>query len=81
MDSDSLEDAREHLRLREGPTIPEYIGNWSRGQLSPVSIPGLSEWALTRNVYSVVWTALPPGFKGDDSGQPGVEDDCSTFRR
>ena len=74
MDSDSLEEAREQLRLREGPTKLEYIGNWSRGRLSPVSIPGLSEWALARNVDSVVWTALPPKFKGDDHRQPGVED-------
>ena len=74
MESDSLDVAREQLRLREGPTIPEYIGNWSRGQLSPVSIPGLSEWALARNVDSVVWTALPPKFKGENNRQPGVED-------
>ena len=74
MDSDSLEEAKERLRLREGRTKPEYIGDWSRGQLSPVSIPGLSEWALTRNVDSVVWTALPPKFKGENNRQPGVED-------
>ena len=74
MDSDSLEEARERLRLREGRTKPEYIGKWSRGRLSPVSIPGLSEWALARNVDSVVWTALPPRFKGENNRQPGVED-------
>ena len=74
MDSDSLEDAKERLQRREGTTNPEHIGNWSRGQLSPVSIPRLSEWALARNIDSVVWTALPPKFKGDDNRQPGVED-------
>ena len=74
MDSDSLDEAKEQLQRREGPTIPEYIGDWSRGQLSPVSIPGLSEWALARNIDSVVWTALPPKFKGENNRQPGVED-------
>ena len=74
MDSDSLEEAKERLRLREGRTKPEYIGDWSRGGRSPDEIPELSEWALARNVDSVVWTALPPRFKGDDNRHPGVED-------
>ena len=74
MDSDSLEGARKRLQRRERTTKPEHIGNWSRGRLSPVSIPGLSEWALARNIDSVVWTALPPKFKGDDNRQPNVED-------
>ena len=74
MDSDSLEDARERLRLREGRTKPEYIGDWSRGGRSPGEIPKLSEWALARNIDSVIWTALPPKFKDDDNWQPNVED-------
>ena len=74
MDSDNLDEVKELLRLREGPTIPEYIGNWSRGRLSPASIPGLSEWALARNIDSVVWTKLPPKFKGKGNRPPGVED-------
>ena len=74
MDSDDLEDAKERLRLREGRTKPEYIGDWSRGGRSPDEIPELSEWALARNVDSVVWTALPPRFKGENNRQPGVED-------
>ena len=74
MDSDSLEDAKEHLQEREGTENPDYIGNWSRGQLSPVLIPGLSEWALARNIDSVVWTALPPKFKDDNNRQPSVEE-------
>ena len=74
MDSDSLKDAQERLQEREGTKNPDYIGKWSRGQLSPVLIPGLSEWALARNVDSVVWTALPPKFKGKNNRQPSVED-------
>ena len=74
MDSDSLDEARKQLQRREGSPKLKYIGNWSRGQLSPVSIPGLSEWALARNVDSVIWTGLPPRFKGENNRQPGVED-------
>ena len=74
MDSDNLEDAKEQLRLREGRTKPKYIGNWSRGKRSPDRIPDLREWTLARNLDSVIWTALPPRFKGEDHRQPGVEE-------
>ena len=74
MDSDSLDEAREQLQLREGTENPDYIGNWSRKQESPRDIPKLSEWAAARNIHSVIWTALPPGLKGDDNEHPGVED-------
>ena len=74
MDSDSLVEARKQLQRREGTKKPEYIGDWSRGQWSPTEIPRLSEWALARNVDSVVWTALRPRFNGDDNQPPNVED-------
>ena len=74
MDSDSLRDAKEKLRLREGRTKLKYIGDWSRGQRSPDRIPELNEWALSRNIDSVTWTALPPRFNGEDNRHPGVEE-------
>lgn len=74
MDSDNLKDAREQLRRREGPTKPEFIGHWSRGSRSPDEIPELREWALARNIDSVVWTALPPRFKGENHRLPDVEE-------
>ena len=74
MDSDSLEETREQLQRRERTKKPEHIGDWSRGRPSPPSIPMLSEWALARNVDSVIWTELPPQFKGDDTWQPNVDD-------
>ena len=74
MDSYSLEDAKEQLQLREKTKNPEHIGNWSRGEQSPKWIPELSEWALTRNIDSVIWTALPPRFKGENNRPPSVED-------
>ena len=74
MDSDSFEDAKEQLQEREGTEDSEYIGVWSRGGPSPEEIPKLRKWAFARNIDSVVWTKLPPKFKGDDTWQPGVED-------
>ena len=74
MDSDSLADARERLRRREGNTKNQYIGDWSRGNCSPASIPELSEWALARNIDSVVWTALPPKFDSENIRLPSVEE-------
>ena len=67
MDPTEVEDARKALREREG--IPQeneqrHIGSWSSGQPSPQLIPGLSEWADSRGVHHVVWTALPPKFNG-----------------
>ena len=73
MDSDSLEEAKERLRLRER-TTKENIGDWSREGPCRDSIPKLSEWALARNIDSVVWTKLRPKFNGDDTWQPNVED-------
>ena len=74
MDSDSLDEAKKQLQRREETTNPKYIGDWSRGGPSPTEIPELSEWALARNVDSVVWTKLRPKFNGDDTWQPNVED-------
>ena len=74
MDSDSLDEVKKQLQRREGSPKLKYIGNWSRGGPSPTEIPELSEWALARNVDSVVWTALPPKFEDDDNRQPSVED-------
>ncbi len=74
MDAQSLETARIALREREG--IPKkneqsHIGSWSMGQPSPQVIPSLSEWAKARCVEHVVWTALPPRFKGTEESPTG----------
>ena len=74
MDSNNLECAREKLRVREGNTNTKYIGHWSRGSQSPDEIPELREWAHARNIDSVVWTALPPKFEGQNRRLPSVED-------
>ncbi|MDE0680083.1 MAG: hypothetical protein OXI11_07710 [Gammaproteobacteria bacterium] len=74
MDGDSLEEAKKQLQQREGAKNPEHIGNWSRGRPPPEKIPELNEWALARNIDSVIWTKLPPNFKDGDNGKPRVED-------
>lgn len=67
MDATDLASARTDLRKREG--IPKknegkHIGTWSDPKPSPALIPGLSEWAVAHGVTHVVWTNLPPKFKG-----------------
>lgn len=66
MDAIELSAAREALRARE--CIPQNaldrIGAWSEGEVSPELILELPQWAATHSVKAVVWTALPPKFKG-----------------
>ena len=73
MDSDSVDKAIRQLQRRER-TSKKFIGVWSRGGPYIDEIPGLSEWALARDIDSVVWTALLPKLKGIDPWQPNVED-------
>jgi len=73
MDSDSLEDAKERLRQREGTTM-KNIGNWLRKQGPPKEIPNLGKWAVGRNIDSVIWTALPPKFNRQEGRQPSMEE-------
>lgn len=74
MDATDIAAAKTALRKREG-IKPEneanHIGSWSSGQSSPTSILGLPEWAESRAVHHVVWTALPAKF--DKSGTPSKE--------
>jgi hypothetical protein len=67
MDATDVKAARKALLEREGihkNKEQSHIGSWSAGQPSPKSLAGLSEWANSRNVHHVVWTALPPKFNG-----------------
>jgi hypothetical protein len=67
MDATEVGAARTALREREGIPLKNeqsHIGSWSLGQLSPDLIPKLPEWAESRGVHHVVWTALPPKFNG-----------------
>lgn len=75
MDTREVEAARSALCKREGIREKKEhcdIGSWSSGQPSPELIPGLSEWANSRSIRHVVWTALPPKFNGTEQ-TPTVE--------
>ena len=51
----------EHLRKREGilaRNATKQVGSWPSG--TTTGIVGLEEWARSRNLDAVVWTALPP---------------------
>ena len=70
MDPVDLASAKTDLRKREG--IPEkneakHIGSWSVGQAAPTLILGLAEWTVAHGVAHVVWTNLPPKFKGTET--------------
>jgi len=68
LSSDSLADAREALRIREG--IPSSgrdrsIGYWSQeGASEHDEVECIAEWALRKGLTGVVWTALKPRFEG-----------------
>jgi hypothetical protein len=68
MDCGDEEGAREAPRKRE--RIPsknrDHIAAWSEGETDPGGIPGLADWAGSVGASSVVWTALPPKFDGQD---------------
>ncbi len=65
MDATDIGVARTALRDREGisqKNEQSFIGSWSSGQPSPDPIHELPEWAKSRGVHHVVWSALPPYF-------------------
>lgn len=69
MQSDDLASAVDALRDREGipkKNVDKHVCRWSNGQPAPSLIPGLPDWALSRDIEHVVWTGLPPKF--DDGG-------------
>lgn len=79
MDTDELEIAKEDLRLRER-TDKERIDSWSLGEKPQDKIPSLGKWAESQSVEHVIWTGLPPKFKGQDDRIPSAEEVVSYFR-
>ena len=79
MTVDTPDEAVRALTRRECPGIAENkikhwsktnIGQWSRGKADPPDIPGLKDWATSsreEDIEHVIWTALGPKFKGDDT--------------
>lgn len=69
MDATDVAIARKALRERESileKNEGRHVGSWSSGQPSPDLILELPEWARSRGVHHVIWTALPPKFPGID---------------
>ena len=77
----ALDEAREALRKRED--IPEanaikHIQAWSKGDSAPALPADLPQWAESRGIDSVLWTALPPKFN-DKNGQVPTVDEAVSY--
>lgn len=73
MDATTLDEATEALRNREGiPTnnAATDIGAWSAGGAAPALLVDLPQWAASQGINSVVWTALPCKFNGENGEGP-----------
>jgi hypothetical protein len=81
MDAMELDVAKEALRQREGKPSREFIGHWNTGEASPEAIPHLPEWAKAHGVASVIWTALPSRFKGEDKRTPAADEVLDHLRQ
>jgi hypothetical protein len=76
-----LKDAKRALADREGLTAGDWqkhIGGWRAGEPTPNMIPDLPEWAKTRGLDAVIWTALEP--KLDTVSSPSAEQIISYLR-
>ena len=82
MDCADLEIAQEALRKREGIKKSDIskIETWKQDDASPALIPNLPQWAVSRGVQSVVWTALPPKFNTQER-TPGCEEVVEYLRK
>jgi hypothetical protein len=74
LSSPTIEAGRETLRQREGiakKNIDSHIGLWLSGQHTPSDIGALiASWAIIQNLDAVIWTNLPPKFRGQDNRVP-----------
>jgi hypothetical protein len=74
---DSLVDAREALRRREGVSETNgqtHISAWSGEERADRAGADIAAWARSKRVSSVVWTALPPRFGNEDGRVPTEEE-------
>lgn len=68
-------EAREALRKREGVSKRNrdaHIALWSSADRSETD-PSIGAWARSLGLQAVVWTALPPHFRGEDRGPSPAE--------
>ena len=72
----ALDEAREALRKREDipePNAQKHIRVWTRGEAAHPLLVDLPQWAGSRNVDAVVWTALPPKFNDKNGCSPTID--------
>jgi hypothetical protein len=72
-----LAEAKEALRKREDipePNAPKHVKAWARGDAAPALIIELPQWAESRGIDAVVWTALPPKFKTKNGTAPTIDE-------
>ncbi|WP_150685248.1 serine hydrolase [Pandoraea iniqua] len=83
MEAKNIEDACHALGEREG--IPEknrsaHVGTWQRhDHAPPEAIPSLDQWARSRGIDGVVWTALPPKMEGRPNGYRATADEVVAY--
>lgn len=75
MSVEEIESAKSALAVREGlrkdEHIEKWIGWWSaEARFEGRAIDEIEAWASSLSLDAVVWTALPPGFKGNRGPVP-----------
>ena len=69
----NLSDAVEQLRVREGRLLETKIGRWPNGNAYQFS-DEVGNWAVSKGITGVVWTALGPKFSGCNNRRPSQEE-------
>ncbi|MEW8209740.1 MAG: hypothetical protein AB2735_04700 [Candidatus Thiodiazotropha taylori] len=72
-----LELAKEELRKREGNIRRSDVGVWTKGDENPNDIEDLDSWAESIGASAIIWTALPPKFRGENNRRPDINEAIS----
>ena len=73
----NVDDAVDCLRMREGIHAKNrdlHIGRWSVGESKGNIDQLIIDWASRMSLDAVVWTALPPKFRGNDWVIPSADE-------
>lgn len=78
MSVDSIDEATERLAEREGilgKNIARDIGVWPQNSENANPFEQMiGEWAGRMTLDAVIWTALPPKFKGENGKMPSADE-------
>lgn len=78
-----ITEARKALGKREGlseKNYEKYIAVWSTADQQDPEPPSIRVWAQGLGLNAVVWTALPPRFRGEDGRVPTIEEAVQHLR-